>query len=384
MGAFKTVVTYSLLSLAAFVTATPVSKRTIPATDYDVVIVGGGPSGLSALSGLSRVRRNSLLIDSGTYRNLNTRHINDVIGLDGIAPWEFRARVHQQLAQYPGANMKNGTITSITKEGEIFTSTDAEGNVYTSRKIVLATGVVDVLPDTPGVKENFARGIYWCPWCDGWEHRDQPFGILGSIVDVLGAVEEVITINKDIIAFVNGTQTDANIAALNEKSPGWDVKLAKYGVQIENRTITAIERVQDGGGINRNETTDEEFDLFNVVLEDGQKVSRSAFITNFKTKQQSYLGLGLGVQYYSEKMDVITGTTETAAPGVFAVGDGNSDNSTNVPHAMWTGKRAAVKIHIELEKEYSATLVQKRDEMELLDIMGRDVEDLWESTFQKN
>lgn len=86
MGAFKTVFTFALLSIAAVVEGTPLSKRAIPDTEYDVLIVGGGPAGLSALSGLSRVRRKSLLIDSGVYRNGFTRHMHDVIGNDGLYP----------------------------------------------------------------------------------------------------------------------------------------------------------------------------------------------------------------------------------------------------------------------------------------------------------
>lgn len=150
--------------------------------------------------------------------------------------------------------------------------------------------------------------------------------------------------NKDIVAFTNGTYTDDNVAILNKNRPGWEIQLPKYGVVLENRTISAIERVQDGALVH-NTTTNEEFDLFDVVFEDGEKIRRAAFITNFPSAQHSYLGPPLGVQIYGEKMDVAPASMRTAAPGVFAVGDANSDNSTNVPHAMFTGKKAAVYIH---------------------------------------
>lgn len=241
--------------------------------------------------------------------------------------------------------MKNGTVTSIVSvnDGTSFITTDASGQNYTSRKIVLATGLRDVLPDTPGIKEAWSRGIYWCPWCDGYEHRDQPFGILGSIVDVMGSVLEMETLNKDIIAFVNGTYTDANVAILDQKRPGWKTQLEKYGVGIENSTITSIVRQQDGA-IVHDEATNMEYDIFQVNLDDGSTFERGAFITNFPSVQHSYLGVPLGVKIYGEKMSVDISSMR-AAPGVWAVGDANSDNSTNVPHAMWTGKKAAVYIH---------------------------------------
>jgi len=239
----------------------------------------------------------------------------------------------------------NETVTSIVavNNASSFVTTDSSGRNYTSRKIVLATGLVDILPDTPGIKEAWSRGIYWCPWCDGYEHRDQPFGILGSIVDVVGSVLEMETLNKDIIAFVNGTYTDANVAILDQKRPGWKIQLDKYSVGIENATISSIVRRQDGAAV-YNSTTDTEYDIFRVNLADGSTFERGAFITNFPSKQHSYLGVPIGVQIYSEKMYVDPASMR-AAPGVFAVGDANSDNSTNVPHAMFTGKKAAVYIH---------------------------------------
>jgi len=250
------------------------------------------------------------------------------------------------ISKYPTAYMKNATATSIVSvnNGTSFITTDANGTTYSSRKIILGTGLSDILPATPGIKEAWSRGIYWCPGCDGYEHRDQPFGILGSILDSVGSVMEMETLNKDIIAFVNGTYTDANVALLDKRRPGWFTQLQKYGVSIENSTITSIERLQDGAVVN-DVATDMEFDKFQVNLADGSSFQRSAFITNFPFVQHSNLGAPLGVKIYGEKIDVDPLSMRTAVPGVFAVGDANSDNSTNVPHAMYTGKKAAVYVH---------------------------------------
>ncbi|CAM1508615.1 Fc.00g054630.m01.CDS01 [Cosmosporella sp. VM-42] len=141
--------------------------------EYDAIIIGGGPAGLAALSGLARVRRNALLIDSGVYRNALTRHMHDVLGFDGVTPAYYRFGARTQLSHYDTVTMTNGTVTKIEplqNNTKFSVSADYPGNqkkTFTARKVVLATGLRDLLPNTPGIKENWGHGIYWCPWCDG-------------------------------------------------------------------------------------------------------------------------------------------------------------------------------------------------------------------------
>ncbi|KAM7210798.1 hypothetical protein V8F06_013823 [Rhypophila decipiens] len=168
-----------------------------PQIDYDTVVVGGGPAGLAALSGLARVRRNVLLIDSAEYRNGPTRHMHDVLGFDGVTPAYFRHAARQQLAHYETVSWINGTSSSPSTNITI-----------TARKVVLATGLRDIIPSTPGIVENWGKGMFWCPWCDGHEHADQPLGLLGSLDNVPGNVRELVTLNKDLIAFVKGTDRE--------------------------------------------------------------------------------------------------------------------------------------------------------------------------------
>jgi thioredoxin reductase len=204
---------------------------------------------------------------------------------------------------------------------------------------------VDDLPDTPGLKEAWGKGVYWCPWCDGYEHRDEPFGILGALPDVVGSVLEVYTLNKDIVAFVNGTQTADAEAELGAKYPNWEAQLEAYNVRLENATIESFERIQDGGELkDRNGTR--QLDIFRVHFTNGSSVDRNAFITNFPSEQRSDLPRQLGLAMLGNKIDATTNPgMRTSVSGVFAVGDCNSDNSTNVPHAMFSGKRAAVYLH---------------------------------------
>lgn len=256
-------------------------------------------------------------------------------------------------------------MTSITPIGSSdvssFTVADNTGKKYTARKIVLGTGLRDVLPATPGLQEVFGKGIFWCPWCDGYEHRDQPFGILGSIADVMGSVLETHTLFSDIIAFVNGTQNPQGEAAATAQHGGWREQLKAWNIKIENRTIERIERLQDGA-THRNFTTDTQFDKFLIHFTEGEPIERGAFITNYAIAQRSILPKQMGLNVTDNKIDVTSGM-RTSESGVFAIGDANSDGSTNVPHAMFSGKRAAVYIHVEKSREESAFKVSKRDEL---------------------
>ncbi|KAH0497698.1 hypothetical protein TgHK011_004987 [Trichoderma gracile] len=328
--------------------------------DYDVIIVGGGPAGLSAASGLARVRRNVLLIDSGEYRNAPTRHLHDVIGFDGVTPAYFRWKARNQIREYGTVSLVNGTVTKIQPQADnsFFTVSadypDDRNLTFTARKIILATGLRDLIPSTPGLRENWGNGIYWCPWCDGHEHADQQLGILGPLEKGPGAVREIITLNQDIILFVNGTDTPDQRTATEQDFPQWEEYLKLHSINIDNRIITSIERLSNGttGDEDPSLPSVPEHDLFQLNFETGEPVLRAAILTNFETAQKSPLGEEVGVALYGGKLavDASRGLV-TNIPGVFAIGDANSDNTTNIPHAMYSGKKTAVYIQVELETE---------------------------------
>ncbi|KAK2055603.1 FAD/NAD(P)-binding domain-containing protein [Colletotrichum caudatum] len=331
---------------------------------YDAVIVGGGPAGLSVASALGRVRRNTLLIDSGEYRNAPTRHVHDVIGFDGVTPAWYRYSARQQISHYDTVTMTNGTVTKISGNDTanfVVSATWADGTTtdVRTRKVVLATGLKDDLPDTPGLWENWGKGIFWCPWCDGHEHADQSLGLLsGTFDDLPSLVREILTLNTDIVAFANGTDTPAARAETEAKNPKFQEYLDLHKVRVENRTIARINRLQDGGEPPHDPSlpTAPERDLFSVdFVEGGEPVQRAAFFVSFPDEQRSAVGADAGVQLWGGRLaaDVSKGLL-TNVPGIYAVGDANSDNSTNVPHALYTGKRAAVFLHVKLAKEDQA------------------------------
>ncbi|KAI1814457.1 putative thioredoxin reductase [Poronia punctata] len=340
-------------------------------TLYDAIIVGGGPAGLSALSGLARVRRNVLLIDSGEYRNDPTRHMHDVLGFDGVTPSWFRYAARKQLAHYETVSMINGTVTKIDP-AENTTSAETPFTVRTTfpsgeeatigaRSIVLATGLRDFIPETEGLQENWGKGIFWCPWCDGHEHQNQALGILSDLTEAASSVQEISTLNSDIVCFVNGSDTPAVREATEKKFPGWETYLEAKGVRVENRTISKITRLVDGGAEEMDPSLPSapEHDLFRVDFEEGgESVERSAFYASFKNTQKSSVGEDMGVDLYGDRL-AANGARGlmTNIPNVYAIGDANSDNVTNVPHALFSGKRAAVFLHVSLARQETAEIL---------------------------
>ncbi|KAI2639158.1 sulphydryl oxidase [Hypomontagnella submonticulosa] len=348
----KNIISLGVLPLLSLAGAATIRSRDTPT--YDAVIIGGGPSGLSALSGLARVRRNVLLIDSGEYRNGPTRHMHDVIGFDGVTPAYYRWAAREQISHYGTVSAVNGTVTSIealnnNTEFNVATSfLNGTDGVVSARKVVLATGLQDILPDTPGLRENWGKGIFWCPWCDGHEHADQALGLLGPLEEAAGLVREISTLNSDIVAFVNGTDTPAAREAAEKSFPQWEKYLEIHNVTVENRTISRITRLRDAGEEPADPSlpTAPEYDLFRVDFAEGGNITRAAFFTSFPDEQRSDVGEKMGVQLYGGRLTADNSRgLSTNIPGVYAIGDANSDNVTNVPHALFTGKRTAVYLH---------------------------------------
>lgn len=339
---------------ASAVNSSPLLAPAVEA-DYDAIVIGGGPAGLAATSGLARVRRKVLLIDSGEYRNDPTRHAHDIIGFDGVTPAWLRFAAREQISEYGTTDMVNGTVTAVQPQShntffKVLANYPGNNSVsFTTRKVVLATGMRDVLPGTPGIKENWGKGIYWCPWCDGHEHADQDLGVLGRLDSAVTSVREILTLNTDIILFVNGTDTPGNRKITTEKFPGWEKYLDLLNIRIENRTLASIIRLRNGANpfADPSAPTHPEHDLFRVNFTDGRNpVLRHAFFADFPSKQRSSVGPDAGCALYGNKLAADnTGGLVTNIPGIFAIGDANSDNVTNVPHAFFTGKRTAVYLH---------------------------------------
>jgi len=145
---------------------------------YDVVIVGGGPGGVTAALVLGRTRRRVLVIDDGTYRNLQVEEFHGFPGRDGTSPASFRTDIATELSRYD-VEITGGTVSSAATHDAAIRLTLPEPTVE-ARRVVLATGVHDELPSIPGLAERWGKSAVTCPFCDGWEIRDRPVAVLAT------------------------------------------------------------------------------------------------------------------------------------------------------------------------------------------------------------
>lgn len=192
--------------------------------------------------------------------------------------------------------------------------------------------------------------MYWCPWCDGHEHADQALGLLAPLSSIAGLVREVATLNTDVVAFVNGTDTPEERAAAEASFPRWQTYLDLKNVTVHNGTIERLVRLENATLGDPSLPTHPEHDLFRIELReaDGSKavVERAAFLTEYDDELASSVGPDLGVRLEQGRLyaDPTKGLV-TNIPGVYAIGDANSDMVTNLPHALFSGKRTAVYLH---------------------------------------
>ncbi|KAJ5082751.1 hypothetical protein N7532_011794 [Penicillium argentinense] len=319
--------------------------------DYDVAIIGGGPAGLAASMSLGRVARTSLMYDSGEYRNGKTRYMHDVLGQDGKRPLDFRIAVRGQIDMHYSDYSKRATsglkvtaIQPLTKGFRIWDENEGKINV---RKVILATGITDIMPKITGFDEAFGRGLFWCPWCDGFDYKGRAMTIISKPGNFPGAIASALAMSKltsniKIVASVNTKLDDAERAATEARWPGWEKTLKTYGIDVYYGVVSKIERTAKGG-----EPSDDEY----KITKSG---SPSTFVTNgilysTSTKQTSSLHKQLHLQMDGSSIKVAD-NMESSMGGVFAVGDAKG-GSTNAYHAMWSAKRAVVNIHSAINKE---------------------------------
>lgn len=292
----------------------------------DVVIVGGGPAGLSAALLLGRCRRRVIVCDNGQYRNAVAKELHGFLTRDGIPPAEFRQIAKEQLRRYE-IEIWNVHVQKAACKEKLFELTLADGRSLLTRKLLLATGICDEWPQLDGAKELYGKSIFHCPYCDGWEVRDQPLAVYGNDNDHGELALNLMLWSKEVILCTNGP---------SQLSPDLYKKLQRYDVGLNQQRIAKLEGKE---GI-----------LEQIIFENGEKLSRRALFFHPKSTQRSDLATQLGCAR-DEKGSIKTGKYEvTSLPGVFVAGD----TSRNVFQAIvgaGEGAEAAFAINTSLLNE---------------------------------
>lgn len=303
----------------------------MPRTDppWDVVIAGAGPAGLSAALVLGRCRRRVLLCDAGTPRNRATGAMNGFPGHDGIAPAEFRDRVHRELDRYPGVRFLACAVADAqTLPGRPgFRVRLADGTDADCRKLLIATGVEDELPDVPGLAALWGRSVHSCPYCDGWELRDAPLAAYGRRRRGLEIARALTAWTRDLVLCTDGPAGF---------SSGERRDLAANGVRLVETRIARL----DG--------TDGRLEA--IAFLDGSRLARRALFFDTPSHPQSDLARRLGCAW-SARGGVRAGRLEsTTVPGVFVAGNILRDVQLAVVAAA-EGCKAAFGINRSLTRE---------------------------------
>ncbi len=299
---------------------------------YDAVIIGGGAAGLSAALVLGRARRRVLVIDAGSPRNAPAAHMQGFLSRDGMPPSELLAVGREEIASY-GVELVEDTVTGLerTAGGDISRPFDvayrlhrANGPDVDARRLLVTTGLHDDIPDLPGVRERWGRDLLHCPYCHGWEVRDEPLGVLGTNP---GAVQHALLIRQwsaDVTFFAHTLELDD-----------------RERRQLDARGIAVVT-----GEVRRLVVEDDR--LGGVELTDGRLVARTAvFVRPGMHPHPDGLLAGLGCQVDDTGFVVTDRTGLTSSPGVWAAGNA-ADPRAQVITAAGAGSAAAIAINNDL------------------------------------
>jgi thioredoxin reductase len=298
----------------------------------DVVIVGGGPAGLSAALLLGRARRDVLLCDSGQPRNAGVHAMHGFLSRDGMDPAGLRQVARDQLAAYPTVQVRDVEVQTVTPEADQFMVALADGTSQQARRLLLATGVADELPPIDGLANLWGRGVFNCPYCDGWEVRDQPVAVLAADPRNLQLAVHLTRWSPDVLLCSNSAPVDDDTRRL----------LVARKVQLREEPIARLE-----GG---------EGKLERVVFADGEPEARGAAFLHAPTRQRSDLPSRLGCTLGEDGSVMVDDLAHTSVPGVLAAGDMARRPSMPVPGAQVViaaaeGTIAAVAIDQELSMQ---------------------------------
>jgi len=290
---------------------------------FEVVIVGGGPAGLSAALVLGRCRRKVILFDTGHPRNAASHELHGYLTRDCTPPLELLRLGRAELAPY-GIETREMEVTGVTCTGDSFDVVLKGGERLSSLAVLVATGVRDHVPDIPGVQECYGISVHHCPYCDGWESRDKIIAVIGASARVAGLSLSLKTWSDRVIACSNGTR----VASRHRR------QLAQHGVELHTQKISRIEH--DNGHARR------------VVFADDKAIACESIFFSTGQSPQCDLPRQLGCEMTPRGVVKTDHLGHTRVPGLYVVGDASRDVQFAIVAAA-EGAKAAVAINKALQ-----------------------------------
>ena len=313
--------------------------------EYDVVVVGGGAAGLNGALMLARSRRSVVVVDAGAPRNAPAAGVHGLLGREGVPPGELLERGRAEVRSY-GGSVVDGAVASAARDGDGFTVGLADGRTVRARRLLVTTGLVDELPDVPGLRQRWGRDVLHCPYCHGWEVRDQAIGVLASGPM---AVHQALLFR----------QLSADVVLLAHTQPAPDgeqaEQLAALGIPVVTGEVASLEVVDDR--------------LVGVRLADGTLVERDAVTVQSRMVARTgfLAGLGLTAVPHPSGMGehlAADPAGRSDVPGVWVAGN-VTDLSAQVGAAAAAGATAAAQVNYDLVLEDTRGAVATREPLEV-------------------
>ena len=313
--------------------ADPIGSDPLPETLVDVVVIGGGAAGLNGALMLARSRRSVVVLDSGTPRNAPAEGIHGLLGNEGTPPGDFLERGRAEVRQYGGVVVA-ATVRDArpvpAEDGDLrFSITLADGRELTARRVLVATGIRDELPQIPGLAQHWGHGLVHCPFCHGYEVRDQAIGVIASLPAHAHLALMFRALSEDVEVFAAGVELD----------PAARERFAALGVIVHETPIQEVLADSDG-------------EIVGLRLAGGEVVERSVLAagTRMTPRLDGLEGLGLVLEELPAGMgqNVATGMAGTVeVPGVRVAGNA-ADPSAQVGACAAAGALAGAHLHAEL------------------------------------
>lgn len=296
--------------------------------DYDVAIIGGGPAGLSAALVLGRCRRRVILLDHGKPRNYAAVEMHGYLGHDGIPPLKLRELGRRECEKY-GVEFVDAVVTGACLCGEEPSEFElqVEGrSTFTARKLLLATGVKDCLPDIEGINDFYGQSVHHCPYCDGWEHRDERLVAVGSGKAAVGLALSLRTWSDKVTACTSGQPVDADDRQ----------RVERHGIALREEVPIRIEG-RDG-------------QLERIHFAAGLPLECDALFFSSDMVQRSKLPTAFGCECDEQGLIITEGKQRVGVCGLFLAGDADGDVQFAIVAAA-EGATAATAINRELQDE---------------------------------
>lgn len=298
-------------------------------TVLDCIIIGGGPSGLSAGLTLGRARRNIALMDDGTNRNRVTQASHEFITRDGIKPQAFKDIALKELVSYPSVSYLNATVTEIIKDigNERFTVKTSTSQEFVSEKIILATGVQEIFT-IPSIRKFYGKSLFSCPYCDGWEQKDKPLVVMAEKEEhVLHLTKLIYNWSQDLVVLTNG-------AHLSKEGK---MELQKHNIKVISEKIKDL--IGNDGYLQK------------IEFESGATIIRSGGFVAPSYYRPNQFAEKLGCDIDVDGKVITDGVGRTTQKNVYIAGETERSKPSTLMISAAKGNKAAVSVNTDLTME---------------------------------